>query len=312
MAEFYANSIKADPAFQLIFGLYFLALLAYGLCHFAPTLKDGKDRIYQVARVLFLAAWVLNAYLFIHRGIVAGRMPAKTYYESLIYFTFIFGLLALVIEWTRKVRLLGFIALLIIFSALAVALNKADIEIVTVPPALQSAWFLPHATLYFAGYASVTVAFVLGILALLKPGNAGFEPGSFCARAMGADASAVVNFENLNRQWARFGFLMLTCGLVTGSIWAKFAWGEYWAWDPKENWGLVSWLVYGVVLHAQHVPALKGRKAVWESIFAWGFVLFTYFGMGMLPTKSQSMHLYTDPPAPGQSTTINGVNRQMY
>lgn len=309
MAQLYASFIKAEMGFQLTYGLYFLALLAYGLCLFAPSLKDEKDRIYKAARILFLAAWLLNAVLLIERGSTAGRAPAKTYYESLIYFCFLFGLLALVMEWVKKIRLLGLLALLILFSALTFALHKADIEIITLPPALQSAWFLPHVTIYFIGYASVTVAFVLGILALMKPGDLNFESGSFWARAVG---TTDVNFEKMNRQWLRFGFLLLACGLITGGTWAKFAWTDYWAWDPKENWGLISWLAYGAVLHMHYVPTLKGRKAVWASLFAWVFVLFTYFGMGMLPTKRQSMHLYTEPPAGDENETVNGVNKQMY
>ena len=79
MAQLYANFIKAEPIFQLTYGLYFFALLAYGFCHFVPTFKDEKDRIYLAARILFLAAWVLNAYMLIHRGITAVRAPAKTY-----------------------------------------------------------------------------------------------------------------------------------------------------------------------------------------------------------------------------------------
>ena len=159
--------------------------------------------------------------MLIHRGITAGRAPAKTYYESLITFSFIFGLLALVLEWIKKVRLLGFLSVFIVFAALTYALAKADIEIITLPPALQSAWFLPHVTIYFTGYSSVTAAFVMGILALVKPGDRKFEPGSFWARAMGATE---VNFGKMNRQWIRFGFLMLACGLITGGTWAKFAW----------------------------------------------------------------------------------------
>ncbi|MBL0212137.1 MAG: cytochrome c biogenesis protein CcsA [Holophagaceae bacterium] len=309
MVQLYATFIKADGIFQFTYGLYVSALLAYACSHFGPCFKDGKDRIYQAARILFLAAWLLNAFLLLQRGIAAGRVPAKTYYESLIYFSFIFGLLALAVEWTKKVRLLGFLSLLVVWAALTYALAKADIEIITLPPALQSAWFLPHVTIYFTGYASLTVAFVLGILALATPGDRRFEPGSFWARALGATE---VNFEKMNRQWIRFGFLMLACGLITGGTWAKFAWSDYWAWDPKENWGLISWLVYGAVLHMHYAPAYKGRKAVWASVFAWGFVLFTYFGMGKLPTKGQSMHLYTEPPASGEGETVNGVNKQMY
>ncbi len=309
MFQLYANFVKAETAFQLTYIAYFLALLTYGVSLWANKVKDDQDRIYQVARILFLAAWVLNAYTLISRGIAAGRPPFKTFYESLIYFSFIFGLLTLVVEWIKKVRLLGLIAVFIVFSALTYALHKADIEIITLPPALQSAWFLPHVTIYFTGYSSVTVAFVMGVLALMKPGDRSFEPGSFWARALG---STEVNFQKMNLQWIRFGFLLLACGLITGGTWAKFAWSDYWAWDPKENWGLISWLIYAVVLHMNYVPAFKGRKAVMASVAAWGFILFTYFGMGYLPTKSQSMHVYTEPPAAGENDNVNGVSKQMY
>lgn len=311
MAQIYANFIKADLPFQLTYCLFFLALAAYGLCLAAPAFKDDKERIYQTARWLFLAAWALNAYALVQLGIAAGRLPSKTFYETLLTFSCLFGLLALVMEWSKKIRLLGFISLFIIFSSLTYALGRADIEIVELPPALQSAWFPPHATIYFAGYASVTVAFVLGVLALAGPGDRRFEAGSFWARAMGVEDGTAVDFEKMNRQWIRFGFLMLACGLITGGLWAKSSWGDYWAWDPKENWGLVSWLVYGAVLHMHYTPAFKGRKALWASIFAWGFVLFAYFGMGKLPTQSQSMHRYTEPPAAGEGDTVNGVNKQM-
>lgn len=141
---------------------------------------------------------------------------------------------------------------------------------------------------YFVGYLSVTAAFVLGILALASPGDRKPETGSSLAQAMDPTR---VNFEKLNRQWLRFGFLMLACGLII-----NYAWG----WDPKADLGLISWLIYGAVLHLHYTPIFKGRKAVWASLFAWGLVLFAYFGMDKLPTKSQAMHFYTEPPAAGE------------
>ncbi len=141
--------------------------------------------------------------------------------------------------------------------------------------------------LYFAGYASITVAFLLGILTLASPGDRKYETGSFLTRAMG---STHMNSEKLNRQWNRFGFLLLACGLILGVFWAKFTRGDTWALDPKENLGLVSCLIYGAVLHLHFTPVFKGRKAVWASVFAWVCILFIYFGMSRLPTKNHSMY----------------------
>ena len=58
------------------------------------------------------------------------------------------------------------------------------------------------------------------------------DKDSFWARALGRQE---VNFEELHRDWVRIGYLFLLGGLITGGLWAKFAWSDYWAWDPKEN-----------------------------------------------------------------------------
>ena len=50
-------------------------------------------------------------------------------------------------------------------------------------------------------------------------------------------------------QLMAFGFLALTVGIISGSVWAKQAWGRYWGWDPKETWSLITWFVYGIYLH---------------------------------------------------------------
>ncbi len=274
MHPLFTAFVKAETAFQLTYIAYFLALLAYAASLFIDNRRDEKDRLHQGARILFFVGWVFNAlqaYALIESG-----STASTLYESLISFSFIFGLLALVVGWIKKVRLLGFISVLIVFSALTLTLNKAGIEITPLPLARQSAWFLLHVTLTLTGYLSATVAFIMGVLALVNPGKHSFEPGSFWAQALG---SPDVNFEKLNLQWMRFGFLMLASGLIIGCIWAKFTGSGFGAWDPKENWVFLSWLVVGGVLHMHHVPSFKGRKAVWASVFAWGFILCAYFGL---------------------------------
>ena len=308
MHEMYAHFAKAEWPFRLTLIAYTLAFLAYLASLWAPKLKDADDRIYKAARVLFLAAWLLNAYTLIGRGIEAGRPPFKTFYESLIYFGFIFGGLMVAVEWLKKVRLLGALASLLVLGALGYALHKQDIEIIQLPPALNSGWFLPHVTIYFCGYSCVTVAFVLGILAWIKPGDRSLDAGSFWARALGVSD---VNFETLTRNWVRVGFLFLAAGLITGGTWAKFAWSDYWSWDPKENWGLITWLMYLGVLHLFYIPSIPRKIAVRAAVISWGFIAFTYFGMGYLPTKSQSMHIYTEPP-PADQGDVNGLNKQMY
>ena len=79
-----------------------------------------------------------------------------------------------------------------------------------------------------------------------------------------------------------FGFLWLSLGIITGSIWANSAWGTYWSWDPKETWSLITWLVYAALLHARTMQGWRGSRVAWLSIVGFGCVLFTYFGVNFL------------------------------
>ena len=74
---------------------------------------------------------------------------------------------------------------------------------------------------------------------------------------------------------------MLAFGIVIGSLWANISWGNYWSWDPKETWALITFLVYSLPLCGLRYF----RKPKVFSIFcivAFLCVLFTYFGVNYL------------------------------
>jgi len=72
---------------------------------------------------------------------------------------------------------------------------------------------------------------------------------------------------------------LLTIVIISGAIWAEYAWGRYWSWDPKETWSLITWLVYAAYLHARFTYGYKGKRAAGMSIVRFAFVLFTFFGV---------------------------------
>jgi len=80
-----------------------------------------------------------------------------------------------------------------------------------------------------------------------------------------------------------FGFLFLSIGIITGAVWANSAWGSYWSWDPKETWSLITWFIYATLLHARMMRGWHGRRIAYLSIIGFMAVLFTYFGVNLLP-----------------------------
>ena len=88
--------------------------------------------------------------------------------------------------------------------------------------------------------------------------------------------------DNLNNHCLAVGFPLLTLGIITGSIWAKQAWGTYWQWDPKETWSLITWFIYAALVHARLTVGWRGRKAAWLSIVGFLAVLFTFLGVNLI------------------------------
>jgi len=79
------------------------------------------------------------------------------------------------------------------------------------------------------------------------------------------------------------GFPLFTIGgLIMGAIWADQAWGRYWAWDPKETWSLITWLVYALYLHARFVGGWRGKRVAIIAVAGFVTVAFTYLGVNLL------------------------------
>ncbi len=88
--------------------------------------------------------------------------------------------------------------------------------------------------------------------------------------------------DDLNYQSLTYGFPLLTLGIITGAIWAEYAWGRYWNWDPKETWSLITWLLYAALLHQRLTVGWRGRKAAIMAIAGFFAVLFTFLGVNLL------------------------------
>lgn len=279
--------IAEHPFFALTGLLYAASMAAYG-----AAWRSTKAIVGRLGTAFMIAAVVLNAALIAGRYIDAGRAPFKSLFESMVFFAFNIGALYVVAERLYKTRVFGLPAAVMAFGAMGYALWKWDAEIVKLPPALQSAWFVPHVMVYFVGYAAVAFATGVAVVQLL----AARLP--FVRRLTELKFGSVLTGEPLDLDAiaygvVRFGFIMLTLGLLVGSVWAKSAWGDFWVWDPKENWSLVTWLVYGAYLHLRKVRGWRGERAAWLAIIGFAVVMFTYLGMGLLPTAEESAHVYT-------------------
>ena len=268
------------------------ALYAAAAGSYAAAWRSAEKWVGRLATALLCGAVATNLSLIADRWIEAGRPPFKSLFESLVFLAFTVGAVYLVMEQLTRTRVFGLLAIAGSVGAQLFALAKWDAEIVKLPPALQSGWFIPHVVVYFVGYGALFFAAVVSAVQLLSSRFGSFRR-LLEVRAGTMLTGAPLDPEKIAYEAVKIGFTLLTIGLLVGSVWAKSAWGNYWVWDPKENWSLVTWLVYGAYLHLRKVRGWRGDRAAWLAIIGFAVVMFTYLGISVLPTAEESAHVYT-------------------
>ena len=225
--------------------------------------------IFSEWRINFLLSALESVILLlaiIFRGIHTCRFPVINLYESLIFLAWGVSLVPLLSRrrWYRVIISSTGIAILLLTGAatLLPPWEKAPHYLI---PALQSYWLYIHVVTSFLSYSGFFIAFFIAVVYF-----------------MSKNKEKKKSLDNLAHSMILVSFPLLTLGIVTGSIWAHFAWGRYWSWDPKETWSLVTWLIYAGYLHARITRGWHGRRSALFLIAGFLAVIFTFIGVNYL------------------------------
>jgi cytochrome c-type biogenesis protein CcsB len=252
--------------------LYLLGALGY--CAYIISLKEFLSKSAFTAVLIGFASHTLA---LITRYAEAGHTPVTNLHESLSFFAWMVIGILLVANLKYKIKVLGALLtpIALILMLFAYALPK---EIVPLAPVLRSFWHPFHVIFAFLGNAIFALAFCCGIMYLV-------QEHQLKSKRIGAITQRLPSLkvlDDLNYQSLTYGFPLLTLGIITGAIWAEYAWGRYWSWDPKETWSLITWLLYAALLHQRLTVGWRGRKAAIMAIVGFLAVLFTFLGVNLL------------------------------
>ena len=179
----------------------------------------------------------------------------------------------------------------------------------TLMPALRSWWFVPHVFIYMVAYALMA----LGLLLFLWEKRAmkrcndemvkrcNDETVKQCNDESSPSAATPLHhftatplhhytIDALAENLVRSAAALLIIGMLTGSVWARQAWGDYWAWDAKENWAAVTWFLALVHLHCRDHRSWKAIAILLLTFLA---LQVTWYGVSYLPSAPHSLHTYT-------------------
>lgn len=89
------------------------------------------------------------------------------------------------------------------------------------------------------------------------------------------------------------GWAFLSLGMLTGALWAKVAWGNYWSWDPKETWAAATWLAYLTYVHYRLHKKCNLEVAMWILVINFVLLQMCWWGINYLPSaQGTSVHTY--------------------
>ena len=220
--------------------------------------------------ILYLPALAFQLIWIVYRVLETGHAPFAGFYESLVFFSFLYGLKIIYFTgFYQKVKAAALLPVLIllILSLLLPGELKPPVRLV---PVLKSFWIYIHVPAFFIGYVSLTIGFILAVYLSLHK--------TMSQQTMSQD---LMLFHNE----IKTAFFFITAGIITGGFWAEISWGVFWSWDPKEVCALITWVILASYFH---IPSDKWKKI--SIIFAFISMLFMYFGAAfILP----GLHSYT-------------------
>jgi cytochrome c-type biogenesis protein CcsB len=258
--------------YVLVLGVTTTATAAY-IVYFIGQNKAVR----KTARIILIASGILQTLYILSRYILVGHTPITSQHEAVVFFAWATTWAYLSFRWRYTVKNFGTFVSVLILCLLLISLLSHR-EITTLLPALQSAWLPVHAGVSLLAYGFLSLAFCGGLMYLLQERELKSKNfGYFFKRLPSLEA-----LDQLNSHCITAGFIFLTLGIVTGSIWARQAWGTYWHWDPKETWSLITWFVYLVQIHQRFTVGWRGKRAATMAVLGFLSVIFTLWGVTYL------------------------------
>lgn len=216
------------------------------------------------------------------RGLAAHRLPWGNMYEFVTSALLFVVIVYLVLMTRQNVRWLGIGVTALLAVGNGLAATVLYVGVAPLVPALHSVWFVIHIVAACLAAAALNVGAIASILFLVKSHaehkaeRTGRPIRGFLARV--PDSRSI---DNLAYRAHAFGFPIWTFTIAAGSIWAEYAWGRFWGWDPKETWSLVTWVIYAGYLHARATAGWRGTRAAVVAIIGIAAFWFNFVGVNL-------------------------------
>lgn len=239
--------------------------------------RGGFRRDNYIIYAVMLLGFGLHTWSMVQRGASFSRCPVNNLYEATAFIAWSMGAVYMVLGLWHRLRFLGAFLSPILFGigifALMPALD-ANPAAVQTPNEMRSL----HAALTLLACGGFGLSAAASLMLLTQEHNLKFNK----IRALASLLPSIERLEKVAGITTITAFILLTLGMVSGSIWLKSSKSVYFRHDPIILWTVLIWLFYLILLVLHWKFGVRGRRFARSAVGAFLFLMLTFWGFFLL------------------------------
>lgn len=248
------------PILTLTLGLLFFAYSLYNTASKRTNRYSFLIFHFSLIYLILLTSFLLL--IFTLRWIAGGHIPMAGGFDSMNLMAIAIGIIGLTL--TRRHPMALSVSMLTMgFCLLVAMMSGSNPPVTNLMPVLSSPLLCLHVAVIMMSYALLFFLMMISIAGLF---TSRLSPLSY----------------HLAKRLLYPAVFLLALGIIIGALWANISWGNYWSWDPKEVWALITFIVYAFPLQSSLSVSREPKKFFLYCTFAFLSVIITYFGVNFI------------------------------
>ena len=249
-----------------------LVLYSVGLWHSLVTVVERRHKTFLAALTSISVGLLFHLVAIVFDGVALQAFPVRTLYQTASLTAFLITALFLWTYWRYRQESIAVFVFPVVFVLTLIASLAGPLDDWVVGSAPRW-WLAAHVGLFLLGYAALFLTSISGVMYLIQEHELKSKrPRAFYYRLPPLNKLDEVAYRTLS-----LGFVFVTLGVISASVYASSEWGARWIVDPKIALAFLTWVIYLAMIFSRLAAGWRGRKSAYFSIAGFCCAALSWF-----------------------------------